>query len=415
MRVAFLCINYAPSVGGAQELVRRLAEGLVGAGHEVRVVTTDTMLAPASPDAGRLPVGVEVMAGVEVHRLPVARRTQDVLRAGRRVGARLGRRLRPTVLSYGPWGRRLWIAALDAAAWADVVVATSAPFTTIPAAVRAGRRTSTPVVAVPLLHLDDWTPGRSVLDPLRAVTQVVALTTSERDWMVGAGVEGRRCVVLPPGVDPVPGVPPVPDASAARARLGLDERPTVAVIGRIAATKGIDTLLAAAPEVLRACPEAQFLVAGRRTGWSGLDALLAAAPPGVAERVVVRHDFDDSERADVFAAADVVAFPSREESFGLVVLEAWAAGRPVVAAAGPAVSSVVRDGVDGRLVPVDDPAALAEAVGAYLARPSVAAEAGRAGMERAAGEFGWDVVIDRWTALLGDVVSGRATAGTGVG
>ncbi|MBU6216302.1 MAG: hypothetical protein KGR17_06820, partial [Acidobacteria bacterium] len=177
MRVAVLCINYAPSVGGAQELVRRLAEGLVGAGHEVRVVTTDTMLAPASPDAGRLPVGVEVMAGVEVHRLPVARRTQDVLRAGRRVGARLGRRLRPTVLSYGPWGRRLWIAALDAAAWADVVVATSAPFTTIPAAVRAGRRTSTPVVAVPLLHLDDWTPGRSVLDPLRAVTQVVALTT----------------------------------------------------------------------------------------------------------------------------------------------------------------------------------------------------------------------------------------------
>ena len=415
MRVAFLCINYAPSVGGAQELVRRIGEGLVGAGHEVRVVTTDTMLAPSSPDAGRLPVGVEVRAGVEVHRLPVARRSQDVLRAGRSLGARLGRTIRPTVLAYGPWGRRLWNAALDAAGWADVVVATSAPFTTILAAVRAGRRTATPVVSVPLLHLDDWTPGRSVLEPLRNSARAVALTSSEHDWMVRAGVDGRRCVVLPPGVDRVPGVPPPPDAAAARARLGIDDRPTVAVIGRIAATKGIDTLLAAAPEILRACPEAQFLVAGRRTGWSGLDELVAAAPPEVADRVVVRRDFDDDERGDLFAAADVVAFPSREESFGLVVLEAWASGRPVVAAAGPAVSSVVRDGVDGRLVAVDDPAALAAAVGGYLARPEDAASAGRAGAERTLAEFSWDVVIDRWTDLLGDVLSERTAAGTGVG
>jgi glycosyltransferase involved in cell wall biosynthesis len=289
VRVAILCINYAPSVGGAQELARRIGEGLVGAGHEVRVVTTDTMLAPASPDAGRLPVGVEVMGGVEVHRLPVARRSQDLLRAGRRLGARLGRRIRPTVLAYGPWGRRLWSAALDATGWADVVVATSAPFTTIPAAVRAGRRTATPVVSVPLLHLDDWTPGRSVLEPLRNSARAVALTSSEHDWMVRAGVDGRRCVVLPPGVDPVTGVPPPPDAAAARARLGIDDRPTVAVIGRIAATKGIDTLLAAAPEILRACPEAQFLVAGRRTGWTGLDELVAAASPEVADRVVVRR------------------------------------------------------------------------------------------------------------------------------
>lgn len=415
MRVAFLCINYAPSVGGAQELVRRIGEGLVGAGHEVRVVTTDTMLAPSSPDAGRLPVGVEVMAGVEVHRLPVARRSQDLLRAGRRLGARLGRRIRPTVLSYGPWGRRLWSAALDASGWADVVVATSAPFTTIPAAVRAGRRTATPVVSVPLLHLDDWTPGRSVLEPLRNSARTVALTASERDWMIRSGVDGRRCVVLPPGVDPVPGVPPPPVAAAARTRLGLDDRPTVAVIGRIAATKGIDTLLAAAPEILRTCPEAQFLVAGRRTGWSGLDALVAAATPEVADRVVVRRDFDDAERSDLFAAADVLAFPSREESFGLVVLEAWASGRPVVAAAGPAVSSVVREGVDGRLVAVDDPAALAAAVGGYLARPEDAASAGRAGAQRTLAEFSWDVVIDRWTGLLDGVVSERAVAGTGVG
>ena len=414
MQVAVLCINYAPSVGGAQELVRRIAEGLVGGGHRVRVVTTDTLLAPSSPDPGRLPVGVEEIAGVEVHRLPVARRTQDALRLGRRVGARLGRGIRPTVLSYGPWGRRLWGAALAATSWSDVVVATSAPFTTIPAAVRAGRRTGTPVVAVPLLHLDDWTPGRSVLDPLRASTRVVALTSSERDWMVRSGVDERRCGVVPPGVDPAPGVPPVPEAAAARARLGLDDRPTVAVIGRIAATKGIDTLLAAAPEILRACPEAQFLIAGRRTGWSGLDALVAAAPPEVADRVVVRHDFPDAERVDVFAAADVVAFPSREESFGLVVLEAWASGRPVVAAAGPAVSSVVRDGVDGRLVPVDDPALLAAAVGEYLARPSVAAAAGRAGLERAVGEFSWGQVVGRWTELLDEVASGRAATGTEV-
>jgi len=410
VRVAFLCINYAPSVGGAQELVRRIAEGLVGRGDEVRVVTTDTLHAPSSPDPGRLPVGAEELAGVEVHRLPVARRTQSLLRSARRVGARFGRPIRPTVLSYGPWGRRLWQAAREATDWADVVVATSAPYTTIPAAVRAARGGPTPVVAVPLLHLDDWTPGRSVVEPLRRASTVVALTTAERDWVVGAGVAGDRCVVVPPGVEPTG----VHLAGPARERLGLRDVPTVALVGRLAATKGIDTLLAAAPEVLRACPDAQFLLAGRRTAWSGLDDLVASSPPEVRDRVVVRADFSDAERPDVFAAADVVAFPSREESFGLVVLEAWAAGRPVVAASGPAVASVVRDGVDGLLVPVDDAPALATAVGGLLAEPSRATAVGRAGSDRVAHEFGWDVVVERWSDLLGSVVAGRGPAGAEV-
>ena len=71
MKITFLAINYAPSVGGAQQLVQRIAEGLVQRhGHQVTVVTTDALYAPAGKNPGKIPIDREVIAGVEVLRLP---------------------------------------------------------------------------------------------------------------------------------------------------------------------------------------------------------------------------------------------------------------------------------------------------------------------------------------------------------
>lgn len=401
MRVTFLVANYAPSVGGAQTYVRRLAEGLVGRGHDVSVVTSDALLSPGGPDPGRIPGRRDTIGGVDVERYPVDHRFQAGLRLARRIGKRFGRPIVPSVPAMGPWGLRLAAGAARAVRAADVVVAVSAPYTTIPAADLFRRGAAAAFVAAPLLHLEHWSPGRAVLGPLRRADRCVVSTAFEADWLRDRGVRADRLLVVPPGSDGPHDPPPGPPA-AARAALGLPERPTVAYVGRLSATKGVDTLLAALPALLRRRPDVGLVLAGGRTGWAGLDPLLAACEREHPGRVVVRHDFAEAERPLLYEAGDVVAFPSRDESFGMVILEAWAAGRPVVAADTGAVRSTVRAGVDGELVPVGDADALATALSGLLDDPARAAAMGRAGSDRLAAEFAWDDVIERWDGVVTD-------------
>lgn len=404
MDVTFLAINYAPSVGGAQTLVRRVAEGLVERhGHHVRVVTTDALYAPGGSRPGHVPVGHERIDGVDVQRLPVARRTQGLLRSARRVGQQFGRPVVPSVPSYGPWGARLARAAMVAGRDADVVVGVSAPFTTIPAAMMATRRGRASFVAAPILHLGAWAPSRALVRVLAAADRCIALTASERDWLVAQRLDPSRVQVVPPGCDDVA----VQDRDAARAHLRLAAGPVVAVIGRLAAQKGIDTVLAACPEMFATHPGLTVLLAGSRTGWSGLDDALAAMPPELVDRIVVLDGFGESDRPNVCAAADVVLVPSREEAFGMVILEAWAAGRPVVASALPAIRSTVRDGMDGVLVPVGDPAALASAVADLLGDLARAEAMGAAGQARVESEFRWGTVVDGWNQVLVDAAQAK--------
>ena len=409
MKITFLAINYSPSVGGAQQLVQRIAEGLVQRhGHQVTIVTTDALYAPAGKNPGKIPVGHEVMNGVEVLRLPVSRRTHDLLRAVRRIGARFGRPIVPSVTAYGPWGRKLALGARRAARNSDVIVGVSAPFTTVPAAdifTRNGK--SAAFVALPILHLGDWMPSGSLLKSILRADRCIALTTAEEAWLLANGLEPSKSTVIPPGCN---SGDTTLDRGAAQRRLGLIERPTLVFIGRLAAYKGIDTLLAACPQLLSTHLDLSIILAGSRTGWSGLAAALGSLDQEAAERVVVLEDFAESDRDLILGAADIVVVPSREEAFGMVILEAWAAQRPVVASDIAAVRSVIRDGVDGLLVPVGQPEALATAISSLLDDPGAAQRLGLAGQQRIAEEFSWDVVVDRWNEELVAVSASQASS-----
>lgn len=398
MKITFLAINYAPSVGGAQQLVQRIAEGLVQRhGHQVTVVTTDALFAPAGKNPGKIPIDREVIAGVEVLRLPVSHRTHDFLRALRRIGARFGRPIVPSVTAYGPWGAKLALGARRAAQGSDVVIGVSAPFTTVPAAAKFTPRKRAAFVALPILHLGEWVPKGSLLKAIRRADLCVALTTAEQTWLVDHGVESSRSAVIPPGCSSAESLI---DPPTARAQLGLVEGPTVLFIGRLAAHKGIDTLLAACPQLLAAHPDLRVVLAGSRTGWSGLQAALGSLPEEAAERIQVLEDFPEADRDVILAAAEIVVVPSREEAFGLVILEAWAAKRPAVASDIAAIASVISDGVDGLLVPVGEPAALGAAVSSLLENPATAQRLGLAGHERIPTEFSWEAVVDRWNEEL---------------
>ncbi|MBF6297987.1 D-inositol-3-phosphate glycosyltransferase [Nocardia amamiensis] len=186
--------------------------------------------------------------------------------------------------------------------------------------------------------------------------RLVANTAEEARQLVELyGADAERIDVVPPGADLAcyrPG-----DRAAARAALGLaaDEQ-IVAFVGRIQPLKAPDVLVRAAAEVLRDAPERSLrvLIVGGPSG-SGLerpDALIElAAELGIAERVSFLPPQPPDRLVLVYRAADLVAVPSYNESFGLVAIEAQASGTPVLAADVGGLGTAVRHEDSGLLVP----------------------------------------------------------------
>ena len=139
----------------------------------------------------------------------------------------------------------------------------------------------------------------------------------------------------------------------------------VLFVGRLERRKGIDLLLAAAKDFLAVDPAAQLLVCGRDVeGWEARSASLLTED--VQARVHFVGEIADSTKEKLLARAWCLVFPSRYESFGLVPLEAFVHGLPVVACRAGAIPEVVEDGKSGLLFTPDDPASLARCVSALL-------------------------------------------------
>ncbi|WP_433331194.1 glycosyltransferase [Spirillospora sp. CA-294931] len=212
---------------------------------------------------------------------------------------------------------------------------------------------------------------------------------------VDAGVEGKLALVRN-GVD-LRRFRPV-DRRAARRALGLDERAPLAVcVGRLTRQKGQDVLLAAWPRVRARCPEARLALVG---DGEDLPRLRGLAGPGVT--FVPGTD----DPGAWFGAADVVAVPSRWEGLALVVLEALASGRSVVASAIPGLAEAVPPGA-GVLVPAEAPAELAGALAVRLSSPALAEVEGRAGAAASAG-FDVEETLDRLAELTRAVAERRS-------
>ncbi|WP_449288844.1 D-inositol-3-phosphate glycosyltransferase [Micromonospora zhanjiangensis] len=241
-------------------------------------------------------------------------------------------------------------------------------------------------------------------------TRLVANTRAEARDLVGSyDADPDRVSVVEPGVDlerfrPQPG-----GTVAARRRLGLPETGyVVAFAGRIQPLKAPDVLLRAVAELRRRDPatadQLTVVIAGGPSG-SGLDRptglIELAASLGVTDRVRFLPPQTGDDLPALYRAADLVAVPSYNESFGLVALEAQACGTPVVAAAVGGLVTAVRDGVSGLLVPGHDPTDWARRLGDLLRAPARRAQLSR-GAVRHASNFSWA----RTAAALLDVYRG---------
>jgi glycosyltransferase involved in cell wall biosynthesis len=179
------------------------------------------------------------------------------------------------------------------------------------------------------------------------------------------------------------------DGASLRAELRAgDGRKVVACVSRLAPEKGIDVLIRAMARVGR---DALLILAGDGSELASCRALAVAL--GLGDHVRFLGLRDDVER--VYAAADVVVMPSLwDEAFGLVVVEAMAAARPVVVTASGAMPEMVAGG-RGVVVPKRDEVALAGAIGRLLDDEAARARMGQAGRAFAVERFGLPVWVER--------------------
>ena len=171
----------------------------------------------------------------------------------------------------------------------------------------------------------------------------------------------------------------------------LGEGRKLLFVGRLDARKGFPIAIAAFERLAAGRDDLRLVVVGDGPERAAVDTL----PTMLRARVTMLGAVPNVELPPIHAACDLYLGPSTGgESFGIVLVEAMAAGLPVVASDTPGYDEVITDGVDGLLVPPGDPAALAEAAGRLLDEPELAARLIGAGRTRARA-FAWGTVIER--------------------
>lgn len=179
--------------------------------------------------------------------------------------------------------------------------------------------------------------------------------------------------------------------------------PVILCVARMYPRKRIGDLLEAAALLSRRIPDARVRIVGSGPEWEAVARLHSAL--GLDGTVALLGDLPRDRLAEEYASADLFCLPSVQEGFGIVFLEAMAAGLPMVACRAAAIPEVVEDGVTGVLVAPKDPAALAGALEALLASPGRARAMGEAGC-RAVAAYAPERVAARFLDAVRSILEG---------
>lgn len=368
LRIALISSSFHPYTGGVEQHVRQVARELQRSGHDVVVWTVDR---------GEH-LGLRDVDGVKVHYLATPLPARELRSLGRfalslpraaREWWRAHRDCRPDLLHvqcFGPNGVYALVLHL---------------------------LTGTPLVVTS--HGETFADDHGAFEgsallrgTLRQAISSASLVTGPSqfvldDLRVRFGLNGG--LVVPNGVhldEPMDEAPQLPSA------------PVVLGIGRVERMKGFDLLLDAMAQV--SLSDVRVVIAGEGADMDNLRAQAQALR--MSQRVHFLGRLTPSGVAAAMRAADVVVVPSRQEAFGIVALEAWRAGTPLVASSRGGMAEFITDGEDALIVDPADQHALTEAIRRLLTDSDLAHRLSAAGCARVV-DFGWEAVAARYLDL----------------
>ena len=247
----------------------------------------------------------------------------------------------------------------------------------------------------------------------RGADGVIVSTEQEKQDLISLyRTPGHKVRVIPAGVD-LGMFKPI-DRNVARNDLGIDNKKVILYVGRIEPIKGLGNLLEAVA-LLEDQDDTVLLIVGGKPGVdSELERLKSQARDlGLADKVVFTGAVPQGRLPAYYSAADVFVLPSYMESFGLAALEAMACGTPVVASRVGGLSTFIRNGETGYLIPWRCPEPFAQRLDMVLANPALRDTLGAAARAKAL-EMSWhgvaDHMLDHYSFLMGETLESVAGA-----
>lgn len=405
MRILHTNAAYWPFIGGAETYLKAMCERLVNDSHDVTVAATDASSAQCfwDPRQPRLTKDGTVIEGVHVLRsrlgyLPLSPWSFYLLRRLATDLARLPVNTRPVLDHLAPLMPRVpdlaqTLERLEPGF--DLVhgINISVEWPLI-AGWRYARSRRLPFVATPFVHVGERDVQRFYTMPhqvavLRDADRVFVQTGIEEDELSRLGVPRPRIVRLGMGVEleQVQGG----DGDRFRARHGI-QAPVVTFMGAVTDDKGAVHLLQAMQHLWQGGSNATLVLAGQPILPSSFEGVYGEIPETHRVRTRRLGPVSGQPKQDMLAATDLFVLPSRVDSFGIVYLEAWAYGLPVIGCRAGGVPDVIDDGHDGLLVDYGDVRGLAAAIDMLLADSDYRQAMGRRGRAKVETRYTWDHV-----------------------
>lgn len=393
MKTLILSPRFHPVVSGYEYYLLKLAHSLIRERSEIQVFTTDAYDIEHYwlPGYRCIKTSWESSGGISIRRFPVLHHKWR-----RRAFRLLG--LLPFTSLRALYRRPAFLlSGLEPALLRetfDQIHVGPLPHTCLMyRGIRTARRKKARVIVTPATHLgpENSTVVRQYyvrdyqIDVLNFCDAILISTRAEYEWLARLGVKENKLKPYTLGID----IDRVTGGDAARFRRKHDIwEPIVLFLGMQAFEKGTCHLVEAMQQLWTRGLNARLVLAGPSLGQ--FRQFLEVQPAFVRQRVLELGTISDLEKADVLAAAEIVALPSRVESFGLAYLEAWANKKPVIGAHTPATAEVISAGENGLLVEFGDVQGLARALERLLTNPELRQEMGEKGWEKTVSQHSWE-------------------------
>ncbi len=370
MKILEATIRYYPAVGGVEEYVQQLSEGLVRRGEQVTVFTSD--LARHTGRLLKVTDAPDTFRDVRIKRsytIPVHCRDYSIMPG-----------IFPAMLREKPdliHGHCFMSFPMDAARL--VARMKRIPFVFNPYFTQLSIPSS-------LGYFYRRTLGRAAME----ADAVVVISEFERRMIEEAGFRTKRFALIPPGIDVEKNNRVTHNIYD---RLGIKGRRVVLFVGRIDVNKGIDVLIRAAANLVKDFPDVLFVIAGDDFGCRPSLQRLAEEKK-IEKQVLFTGRLSRPDLISAFKNAHIFAFPSLYEAFGIVLIEAMAAGLPVVAGDSTAIPYVVENGRTGLLFPAGNVAALTDALRELLQNDRLRTTLAGEGRRYAVSTYSWQKTID---------------------
>ncbi len=233
----------------------------------------------------------------------------------------------------------------------------------------------------------DWTVGRL---PFAMADRIIAVSEWVKYDIAKYCINERKIVPVHNGIN-VNEFKPSEETNV-RMKYGIDG-PMLLFVGRMITQKGVPYLIEAMPLVLEKHPRTKVLLVGRGNSLESLKKKVKAM--GLEDSVIFSGYMSEEMLKEAYGTCDVFVLPSVWEVLPIAILEAMASRKPVVCTNAGGDAELVEDGLNGYVVRMRDPKALAEKVNALLDDPEKRAQMGKASRKRAEEEFDWKLIAAR--------------------